>query len=141
MVGCIGCDLSEGRLQSIKVYEDDLVKALMDIDPINNGHVLLITREHRLDLDELTDAESIRIMQVSKLILRALREVYDFDGYSIMQNGGVFNEITHYHYHVFPRYEGDGFDWSFGVNNPNDINEEGPKIRAVVNRLKEDESK
>lgn len=135
-MGCIGCDLAEGRLPSIKVYEDELVIGLMDIDPINNGHVLLITREHRLDLDELTDLESTRIMQVSKLVVRALREVYKFDGYSVMQNGGVFNEITHYHYHVFPRYKGDGFGWTFGINHPNAIEEEGQRIREVIDAMK-----
>ena len=30
-----------------------------------------------------------------------------------MQNGGMFNEIGHYHLHIFPRYKNDGFGWTF----------------------------
>jgi len=107
----------------------------MDIDPINDGHVLLMTKAHRLDLDELTDEESSRIMQVSKIIIKALRKVYDFDGYSVMQNGGIFNELNHYHYHVFPRFTDDGFSWIFGDNSPNDISDEGNKIKDVIDHL------
>lgn len=135
MENCIGCDIVEGRIPCIKVYEDDLVIGVMDIDPINDGHVLLLTKQHRMDLDELTNEESTRVMQVSKLILSALREVYTFDGYSVMQNGGVFNEITHYHYHVFPRHKGDGFGWTFGENKRQDIAIEGPRIRQAIEVL------
>ena len=46
--------------------------------------------------DELTETDSNRLIQV----LRTLGEVYDFDGYSVIQNGRIFNEFTHYHYHI-----------------------------------------
>lgn len=29
-----------------------------------------------------------------------------------MQNGGIFNDIGHYHMHIFPRYKNDGFTWT-----------------------------
>jgi histidine triad (HIT) family protein len=135
MNNCIGCDLAKGVLPSIRVYEDDLVIALMDIEPINDGHVLIITKEHRIDIDELTDEESIRVMQVSKIIIRALRELYDFDGYSVMQNGCAFNDITHYHYHVFPRYTGDGFGWKFNDASTNSIETEGKRIKSRIDEL------
>ena len=31
-----------------------------------------------------------------------------------MQNGGAFNDIGHYHLHIFPRYENEGFGWTYG---------------------------
>jgi len=43
--------------------------------------------------------------------VKKLKKEYSLDGYSIMQNGGEFNEIGHFHLHVFPRYKGDGFGW------------------------------
>ena len=42
-----------------------------------------------------------------------LKEIYKPDGYSIMQNGGEFNDVGHYHLHIFPRYQGDGFGWTY----------------------------
>ena len=54
------------------------------------------------------------LMIVSKKIVAALKEIYHPDGYSIMQNGGAFNDVGHYHMHIFPRYIEDGFGWSYG---------------------------
>jgi len=53
------------------------------------------------------------MMILSKRIVKVIKEKYSPDGYSIMQNGGEFNDIGHYHMHVFPRYKGDGFGWTF----------------------------
>lgn len=110
---CIFCKIANYQLESRIIYEDELVIAFLDIDPINEGHVLIVPKKHRLDLDELCEEESDRVMKVSKTILRTLRKVYSFDGYSIMQNGGIYNDIGHYHMHVFPRNENDGFSWNF----------------------------
>jgi hypothetical protein len=44
-------------------------------------------------------------------ISKALKAVYKLDGISVIQNGCKSNDLRHYHMHVFPRYEGDGFAW------------------------------
>lgn len=31
-----------------------------------------------------------------------------------MQNGGEFNDVGHYHLHIFPRYTDDAFGWTYG---------------------------
>uniref|UniRef100_UPI0033792F37 HIT family protein n=1 Tax=Sutcliffiella sp. FSL R7-0096 TaxID=2921670 RepID=UPI0033792F37 len=48
-------------------------------------------------------------MKASILLSKALKHLYQPDGITINQNGGVFNELTHYHMHVVPRYEGQWF--------------------------------
>lgn len=53
-------------------------------------------------------------MIVSKKIVTALKEIFLPDGYSVMQNGGEFNDVGHYHLHIFPRYKDDGFSWMYG---------------------------
>lgn len=134
---CIFCNIIKGEIPSTVIYEDDLILGLMDIDPFSDGHVLLIPKEHRLDLDELTDAESDRIMQVSKDVVKTLRQIYDFDGYSIMQNGGAFNDIGHYHLHIFPRYQNDGFGWTWNDFEPKNIHDEGEKITRILSKYTE----
>ncbi|MFP3380924.1 HIT family protein, partial [Bacillus sp. SIMBA_069] len=42
----------------------------------------------------------------------ALKNVYKPAGITICQNGGIFNELAHFHMHVIPRFDGDGFTWS-----------------------------
>lgn len=111
-MNCIFCH--KEQLMTDIVYEDDIVLAFMDMDPINIGHVLLITKEHYLDVDEIPDEQLAHLMIVSKKIVTALKRIYQPDGYSIMQNGGKFNDVGHYHLHIFPRYDNDGFGWVYG---------------------------
>jgi len=85
------------------------------MEPINKGHILIIPKSHYLDADELPDETACEIMRVSQRLLKALKKCYKFPGYSIMQNGGEFNDIGHYHMHLFPRYKQDGFSWTFGA--------------------------
>ncbi|SEO93832.1 HIT family protein [Paenibacillus sp. OV219] len=51
------------------------------------------------------------IMTASVHVSKALSAVYEPDGISVIQNGGKINDLGHYHMHVFPRYQGDGFGW------------------------------
>ena len=110
---CIFCKIVKGELPANLVYEDDLIMCFLTIEPINEGHVLIIPKNHYLDTDEIPTEIVSSMMVLSKKIVKVIKEKYSPDGYSIMQNGGEFNDIGHYHMHVFPRYEGDGFGWTF----------------------------
>lgn len=52
------------------------------------------------------------LMLVSRRLVKAVKITFRPKGYSIMQNGGKYNDIGHYHLHVFPRHDGDGFGWT-----------------------------
>lgn len=108
---CVFCDIVSKKLKLYIVYENDKVIAFLDNDPINEGHILLIPKNHYLDIDEIPDDVLNEIILVSKKLVNALKKVYKLDGYSIMQNGGIFNDVGHYHLHLFPRYLNDGFSW------------------------------
>ena len=110
---CIFCKIVKDELPSNLVYEDDLIMCFLTIVPINEGHVLIIPKNHYLDTDEIPTEVVTSMMVLSKRIVKVIKEKYSPDGYSIMQNGGEFNDIGHYHMHVFPRYKGDGFGWTF----------------------------
>lgn len=129
-MNCIFCH--KENLTTDIVYEDALVMAFMDMDPINEGHVLLVPKEHYLDVDELPDEVLTHLMLVSKKIVSALKETYQPDGYSIMQNGGKFNDVEHYHLHIFPRYQGDGFGWTYGDGRKNVNSVTAEKIREKI---------
>ena len=131
MMECIFCH--KERLVTDIVYEDELVMAFMNMEPINEGHILLVPKEHYLDVDEIPDETLAHLMVVSKKIVNALKEIYKPNGYSIMQNGGVFNDIGHYHLHILPRYIGDGFGWTYDEDTK-DVNAEiAKRIRDKLN--------
>ncbi len=67
----------------------------------------MVPKQHYLDADVIPDDLLAHLMLVSKKIVKALKEIYNPNGYSIMQNGGELNDVGHYHLHIFPRYVGD----------------------------------
>ncbi len=70
-------------------------------------------------------------MCVAKKIVTALKDIYGNESYSIMQNGGKFCDFGHAHFHVFPRYDNDGFGWTYG-SGKKDVNEEiAERIRCT----------
>lgn len=109
--GCLGCRLAHKLLDTYTVYEDDSVTCLLDIAPLNEGHVLILPKKHYVDVDDMDEITANAVMKASAVIAKALRKQFHPDGISVIQNGGKFNELNHYHMHVFPRYEEDGFAW------------------------------
>ena len=114
---CIFCEIVKGESPVNLIYQDELIMSFLTIEPLNEGHVLIIPKNHYLDADEIPTEILLSIMALSQKIIKVIKEKYSPDGYSIMQNGGEFNDIGHYHMHVFPRYKGDGFGWTFGDAN------------------------
>lgn len=84
MCECAFCD--KQQIITDFVYEDEFVMAFMDMDPINEWHILLVPKQHYLDVDEIPDELLAHLMIVSKKIVTAF----------------------------FPRYMEDGFGWTYG---------------------------
>ena len=109
---CVFCEIIKRKSPAHIVYENDKLISFLDIEPINEGHVLIVPKQHVDTIEELSDETLTDIMGVAKKIVTALKDIYGNEGYSIMQNGGAFNDVGHYHLHIFPRYSGDGFGWT-----------------------------
>ncbi|MFC8056273.1 HIT family protein [Bacillus cereus] len=102
---CLGYKLANEEEIIYKIYEDDYVTCFLDHEPFYSGHTLIVPKQHVVEVDELEDVVAKSIMDASKLIAKAIKALYKPDGITICQNGGVFNELTHYHMHVVPRYK------------------------------------
>lgn len=99
---------------------------------------MIIPKQHFHDLDEVDDATSHEIVAVSKKLVKAIKAIYKPLGYSIMQNGGDFNDVGHYHMHVFPRYENDGFGWTFrDIDLQKTLGETGEIIKVEFEAIEE----
>ncbi|MEH7610660.1 HIT family protein [Gottfriedia acidiceleris] len=106
---CLGCRLSN-QLESVNiVFENEYVCCILDIEPFNEGHTLILPKKHYLDTEELDVETANAIMIASMTISKALKKLFQPDGITICQNGGKFNDLTHYHMHVIPRFEGEPF--------------------------------
>lgn len=110
---CLGCRIVKQLEPEVNVvYENEHIICVLTIEPFNEGHTLILPKKHYHDLEEIDEIPLSQIMNASVIISKLLKKVYNPDGITICQNGGIFNDLTHYHMHVIPRYKNDGFSWS-----------------------------
>ena len=131
-MNCIFCKITNKEIESNIVYENNNIIAFLDADPINEGHILIVPKKHYLDIEELPAEILNEIMELSQRIVKVFKTIYKPNGYSIMQNGGEFNDIGHFHLHIFPRYQNDGFGWISNENKISVSKETAKKIKGLM---------
>lgn len=102
MKDCIFCKIINGDIPSKTVYEDDIVKVFLDINPIHNGHMLIVPKQHREDFIELKDEELIYIKNIAKKMMELVFDKLDDNGMKLVANYGTFQEVKHFHLHLVP---------------------------------------
>ena len=110
MSGCIFCAVSAGRAERSLVCEDETSVAVMDISPVNPGHVLVIPKEHVAGLEDLTEDTGSHLFAIAMRVSRALRQSpIRSEGINISLADGeaAGQEVFHVHLHVLPRFAGD----------------------------------
>jgi len=107
---CIFCQIAGGKVASRKIYEDDKVVGVLDINPANPGHVLLITKEHYVVMPQIPDDVVADIGMVAKGISHALLRALKAQGTTIFVANGVAagQRAQHFMLHIIPRMENDG---------------------------------
>ena len=110
--GCVFCDIVAGREEASVVHEDEHVVAFMDIQPVTDGHVLVVPRRHAGCLEDLDEDVGARVFRTGHRLARALRRSgLPCEGVNMFLADGeaAFQEVFHVHLHVFPRIADDGF--------------------------------
>ena len=84
----------------------------MDIQPVNNGHVLVVPRQHYESLLDVPEEIGLHLFRVTMRLANAVRHVTGCDDLNIVVNSGAAagQDEPHYHVHIIPRREKDGFD-------------------------------
>lgn len=106
---CIFCHIANGRVASRKVYEDSNVVAILDINPANPGHVLIIPKEHYVIMPQIPEEILQHIGMVAKGISHAQLRALKVQGTNIFAANGIVagQRAQHFMLHVIPRVEGD----------------------------------
>ena len=99
---CIFCKIINGSIPSYKIYEDDKILAFLDVNPVNPGHTLIIPKEHTLDITTISNDVLVNIFDKSKDIANILINKMDADGFTLVQNNGIAQEVKHFHIHITP---------------------------------------
>ena len=107
---CIFCKIIKGDIPSNKIYEDENGFAFLDIGPVNPGHTLIIPKKHYENIQDMPPEELGKLIVVVQRVGRAVMKGTEVDGYNLnLSNGAVAGqEVPHLHFHIIPRYIGDG---------------------------------
>jgi len=112
MSECIFCKIIDGSIPSAKIYEDEHVYAFMDIMPLTKGHTLIIPKNHKENVYDLSEEEASNLFKVVPKIASVLKENFGPVGMNLLNNNGApaGQSVFHFHLHFIPRYDQtDGF--------------------------------
>ena len=126
-------DVIRDRKASI-IYENNNVVAFMDIAPVEPGHVLVVPREHYVNILDIDEWSYLEVHRVAKQLSPAIIRAVGGEAVNIGQNNGACanQRVFHYHLHIIPRFCDRRLDWSRRIVRENELDEVAEKIRAEI---------
>ena len=114
---CVFCKIVAGEIPSFKLFEDEATLAFMDINPANEGHALVIPKEHAPDVYAVSDETLARTAVTAKRVAAAVTRTLNPDGLNLVQCNGAAaaQSVMHFHVHVLPRGKDDGLAMNWGL--------------------------
>jgi len=113
---CIFCRIVAGTAACEEIYRDNATLAFMDINPANDGHCLVIPKEHFENVFDMPPALFGTLASTAAKVARAVNEVLQPGGINLTQANGAAagQSVMHAHIHVLPRRTGDNLlmNWS-----------------------------
>src|SRR5215471_10975510 len=136
MTDCVFCKICEGQIPSMKVYEDERTLVIMDINPLNPGHCLVLTKTHAATLFDSDPEDLAAAIVAAQKVAHAIRDALQADGLNVLQANGAaaFQSVPHFHLHLIPRWpnDGKGFDWTLVPGDREAITKTGERLRAAL---------
>lgn len=139
-MGCPFCNPNEDQI----LYEDELIRILIDSYPASRGHLLVVPKRHVEDWLSLKEEEKLALIKGMELAIKALKESLNPDAFNVGMNLGkaAGQTVSHIHLHVIPRWEGDSKNPRGGVRKAVlDLEDENLNLkeRWVGNRMSDEE--
>lgn len=136
---CIFCQIIAGKVASKKVYSDDKVFAILDINPANLGHLLLLPKEHYAIMPVIPEHELEHMAMVTKALSHTLLKVFQVGGTTIFIANGMAagQKAQHFMIHIIPRKENDDVGLMIPQNNisEQDLTVIQQRLVARINEL------
>ena len=111
-----------GQIPCHRVYEDEHVLAFLDIGPLSPGHTLVIPKEAKASLHELSDDSAAALGRALPRLCRAVVKATGATAYNVLQNNGAaaHQAVFHVHVHIIPKFasQGLGLTWKPGSLDP-----------------------
>jgi histidine triad (HIT) family protein len=135
MTDCVFCAIVAGSAPAELVAEDEHTVSFMDINPVNPGHVLTVTRRHAVDIGDLSEEEAANLMASTHRVCRQLRKALAPPGMNLfVANGEVAGQtVFHVHVHSIPRWPADSWvdPWTPTPGKPDEIAAVAVRVREA----------
>ncbi|BDV03753.1 MAG: hydrolase [Candidatus Hepatoplasma scabrum] len=97
-----------GEIESLKLFENKLLIAIMDIYPFNPGHILVIPKIRKENIYQEKDNTIIALFKAAEKVRKLQEEKLKAKGTKILFNNGAFagQKVFHTHMHIIPFYDG-----------------------------------
>lgn len=133
---CVFCKIVKGEIPSAKIFEDELVLAFLDIMPANKGHTLVIPKKHYETFIDIPEDELAKLAAEVQKITKAVVKATSAEGFNIfINNKKVAGQVVpHAHFHIVPRFDGDGlsFSWPSKKYTDGETDKLKEKIKSVL---------
>ena len=135
MEDCIFCKIVRGELPCHKVFENDLVIAIMDIMPASDGHTLVMPKAHYETVFDMNEELAGEIMKVSWRLANVIKKTIEPDGMNIVQNNypAANQVVPHFHLHLIPRNKDDGL----GIGRWKPQESEQEKLERIASQIRQ----
>jgi len=104
---CIFCKLANGDIPTMSLYEDEDFNVIFDAGPATLGHALILPKNHYKNIYEIDEETIGKAYKLAKKMAVVLTEVFNADGFNILQNNNecAGQTVFHFHIHLIPRYK------------------------------------
>ncbi len=98
---CVFCEIIKGNIPSTKVYEDDMMIAIKDLNPVAPIHILAIPKEHIESANGIDESNSKYVAHIFEKIPEIAKSL-GVDSYRIINNCGesAGQTVKHLHFHI-----------------------------------------
>jgi len=133
---CIFCRILAGEIPSQKVYDDARCFAILDINPVSWGHVLVLPKEHHETWTDLPPDLAADLARATQKIALAAKKAAGAEGYNLLMNNHRCSgqAIFHAHFHIIPRKTNDGksFEWKTKPYDAGQLDKAAAAIRGAL---------
>jgi histidine triad (HIT) family protein len=137
---CIFCNIADRKAEAEIVFEDENILAFLDIQPVNFGHTLVITKKHYDNFLTVPKEELDKLIHATQFIAGAVKRGLNADGFNVISNNGnsAGQSVYHFHFHIIPRFN-DDFTIKPKVKSygSDTIKEYGNQIRTFISKYKD----
>jgi histidine triad (HIT) family protein len=137
-VACFICRIVAREAPASVVLEDQSTMAFVDIRQPNEGHILVVPRQHIETIDLLEGTIVADLAWSTVRVARAVRRAYRPPGMNVWESNGeaAGQEVPHVHFHVLPRHHGDGLLRVYPDANPHTFGPADPALERIAERVR-----